>query len=196
MGRLAHLAGAALLLAVPWANAAENRTATFAGGCFWCVEEAFDAVDGVVRTTSGYANGHVKNPAYEQVAAGGTGHVESLQVEYDTDRVGYGELLEVFWRNHDPTDTGGQFCDRGDQYRPAIFYASARQKRLAERSRAALREERPFEGPVKTPIEPLESFYPAEAYHQGYHEKNPVRYKFYKYTCGRPGRLEELWGEG
>ena len=175
-------------------SAAETEQATFAGGCFWCVEQAFDKVEGVVTTTSGYANGHLKDPAYKQVSRGGTGHVEVLRVEFDPARVSYERLLEVFWKNHDPTDPSGQFCDRGDQYRPAIIYESEEQRRQAEASKSALAADKPFSGEVLTRIEPLRVFYPAEAYHQGYHERNPVRYNFYKYNCGRPARLEELWG--
>lgn len=174
-------------------QAAEPQTATFAGGCFWCVEEAFDKVEGVVSTTSGYANGTLDNPSYEQVSKGGTGHVESLQVVFDPTRVSYNKLLEVFWYNHDPTDNGGQFCDRGDQYRPAIFYHNRQQQQLAEQSLAALRKDKPFDDPILTAIEPLKVFYPAEKRHQDYHLKNPFRYKFYKFTCGRAARLEELW---
>jgi peptide-methionine (S)-S-oxide reductase len=177
-------------------SAEELATATFAGGCFWCVEEAFDKVDGVVETTSGYANGNnPQAPSYEQVSRGGTGYVESLRVKYDPDKVGYDTLLDVFWKNHDPTDLGGQFCDRGDQYRPAIFYETPRQEKLAEASKEKLAETKPFEGPVLTPIEPLKVFHPAEDYHQDYHDKNPVRYQFYKYGCGRAARLAKLWGE-
>ncbi|GAB6043253.1 peptide-methionine (S)-S-oxide reductase MsrA [Endothiovibrio diazotrophicus] len=182
------------LLPIFSVSAAETEFATFAGGCFWCVEQAFDEADGVVATTSGYANGHIKNPTYQQVSHGGTGFVESERVEFDPARVSYQQLLDVFWKNHDPTDGGGQFCDHGDQYRPAIFYANDEQRRLAEASKQALIADKPFSGAIVTAIEPLKVFYPAEEYHQDYHEKNPVRYHFYKYTCGRPARLEELWG--
>lgn len=174
-------------------NAAE--IATFAGGCFWCVEEAFDAVPGVIATTSGFANGHTPNPSYEQVSSGGTGYTEAVQVEFEPTRVSYTQLLQTFWRNHDPLDGGGQFCDRGDSYRPAIIYHTETQRQEAEASLAALRETQPFTGSIITPIEPLRNFYPAEESHQNYHQKNPLRYKFYKYNCGRPGRLEKLWGE-
>jgi peptide-methionine (S)-S-oxide reductase len=184
-----------ILLAAPTLQAAALQSATFAGGCFWCVEEAFDAVDGVVSTTSGYANGNIKDPSYKQVSAGVTGYVEALQLEYDPQMVSYDKLLEVFWHNHDPTDAGGQFCDRGNQYRPAIFYHNTAQREAAENSLAALRRDKPFAAAIITPIEPLKVFYPAEAYHQDYHQKNPVRYNFYKFSCGRAARLEELWGE-
>ena len=184
-----------VFLAASPLQAAEPQTATFAGGCFWCVEEAFDKVDGVLSTTSGYANGNIDNPTYEQVSKGGTGYVESLQVSFDPQRVSYEKLLDVFWHNHDPTDGGGQFCDRGNQYRPAIFYNDAQQQQLAEQSRDSLRKTKPFDRPILTSIEPLKVFYPAEEKHQDYHEKNPVSYKFYKFTCGRAARLEELWGK-
>jgi len=183
------------LFTVSYLQAAEPQTATFAGGCFWCVEEAFDKVDGVLDTTSGYANGNTNKPSYEEVSKGKTGYVESLQVSYDPQRVSYEKLLEVFWHNHDPTDGGGQFCDRGNQYRPAIFYGNEQQQRLAEQSRDALRKNKPFDRPIMTAIEPLNVFYPAEEKHQDYHQKNPTSYKFYKFTCGRASRLEQLWGK-
>ncbi len=185
----------AALFAAPPLLAAEPQTATFAGGCFWCVEQAFDEVDGVLSTTSGYANGETDSPSYKQVSAGGTGYTEALQLQYDPEQVSYETLLQVFWHNHDPTDGGGQFCDRGDQYRPAIFYHTEQQKHLAELSLKALRANRPFAKAVVTPIEPLKVFHPAEEYHQDYHSKNPIRYNFYKYNCGRPARLETLWGK-
>lgn len=166
--------------------------ATFAGGCFWCVEEAFDEVAGVVRTTSGYTGGHVEDPGYEQVSAGGTGHFEAVQVVFDPDVVTYAGLLDVFWRNIDPTDGGGQFCDRGPSYRSAVFVRTAEQRRLAEASKEAIERERGFG--VVTPILPATAFYEAEAYHQDYHRKNPARYTFYKWNCGRKARLEEVWG--
>lgn len=167
--------------------------ATFAGGCFWCVEEAFDEVRGVGSTTSGYTGGRVPDPSYEQVSGGGTGHLESVQVIYDPSVVSYERLLEVFWRNIDPTDGGGQFCDRGDSYRSAIFYRNEEQKRLAEASKRDIERARDFD--VVTPILPAQTFYSAEEYHQNYHRKNPLRYKFYKWNCGRAQRLERLWGD-
>lgn len=171
-----------------------NELATFAGGCFWCVEEAFDKVPGVVSTTSGFANGNTRSPTYEQVSSGGTGFTEAVQVEFDPARVSYMQLLQIFWRNHDPLDSGGQFCDRGDQYRPAIIYHSDEQKQQAQASLEELRKAQPFKGTIITPIEPQKNFYSAEPYHQDYHIKNPIRYKFYKYQCGRASRLEVLWG--
>jgi peptide-methionine (S)-S-oxide reductase len=167
--------------------------ATFAGGCFWCMEPPFEKLDGVVSVTSGYTGGHTVNPTYEEVSAGGTGHAESVEIKYDPARISYQQLLDVFWVNHDPTTNTGQFCDHGNQYRPAIFYHDAEQKRLAEASRQKIEDTHPF--PVLTEITPATEFYPAEEYHQGYYKKNPLRYKFYRYTCGRDARLKELWGE-
>jgi methionine-S-sulfoxide reductase len=178
----------------PQATDGQAASAVFAGGCFWCVEEAFDGVQGVISTTSGYTGGRVPNPTYEQVARGGTGHYEAVRVIYDPGQVSYETLLQTFWRNIDPTDAGGQFCDRGDSYRAAIFYATDAQKRLAIGSKQALDESRPFEGEIVTEILPATEFYPAEEYHQDYYTKNPLRYKYYKWSCGRAQRLEELWG--
>jgi len=168
--------------------------ATFAGGCFWCMEPPFDKLDGVISTTSGYTGGHKENPTYEQVSSGTTGHAEAIQVIYDPDKITYDQLLEVFWRNVDPTDGEGQFCDRGSQYRTAIFYHDDEQKRVAERSRQAVIESTGFKE-IATEITAASAFYPAEEYHQDYYKKNPVRYKFYRYGCGRDKRLKELWGE-
>lgn len=169
--------------------------ATFAGGCFWCMEPPFDKLDGVISTTSGYTGGHQKNPTYQEVSAGGTGHTESVQVVYDPKRVSYEELLKVFWRNIDPTVRDAQFCDHGQQYRTAIFYHNDKQRELAERSKEALDKTKPFKEPIVTEITPASVFYPAEEYHQDFYKKNPVRYKFYRYNCGRDQRLEQLWGD-
>jgi peptide-methionine (S)-S-oxide reductase len=168
--------------------------ATFAGGCFWCMEPPFDKLDGVVSTTSGYIGGHKENPAYGEVSSGITGHAEAMQIVYDPEKITYDQLLEVFWKNVDPTDGGGQFCDRGNQYRTAIFYHDEHQKRMAEQSRQALIESKGFKE-IATEITAASTFYPAEEYHQDYYQKNPVRYKFYRYSCGRDRRLKELWGE-
>jgi peptide-methionine (S)-S-oxide reductase len=168
--------------------------ATFAGGCFWCMEEAFDTVPGVIATTSGYMGGKVKNPTYEQVSSGSTGHAEVVQVVYDPAKVTYARLLEVFWHNIDPTQKNAQFCDYGSQYRSGIFYQDDEQKRLAEASRAALEKSKPFKGAIITEITKASQFYPAEDYHQDYYLKNPARYKYYKNGCGRPARLKQLWG--
>jgi peptide-methionine (S)-S-oxide reductase len=170
-----------------------SAQAIFGGGCFWCVEEAFDPVPGVVATTSGFSGGHVENPSYNQVVAGGTGHAEVVLVEYDPERVDYETLLHVFWRNIDPFAVDRQFCDAGEAYRSVIFYASDEERTLAESTRDALAER--FGRDIATEISSFETFYPAEAYHQDYYRKNPVRYQFYKAACGRERRLEEVWGD-
>ena len=167
--------------------------ATFAGGCFWCVEADFDKVDGVISTTSGYTGGHTVNPSYEQVSHGGTGHAESVEIVYDPAKVSYNKLLDVFWHNIDPLAKDRQFCDHGDQYRSAIFYRGEDQRALAEASKAAV--EKRFKQPIATQIVPAGPFYKAEEYHQDYYRKNPIRYKFYRLNCGRDARLEELWGK-
>ena len=173
----------------------DTALATFAGGCFWCVEEAFDKVPGVVSTTSGYTGGRTPDPGYEDVSAGRTGHAEAVQVVYDIEVTTYEKLLEAFWRNVDPTDGGGQFCDRGDSYRSAIFTHGEEQARLAETSKRALEESGRFNEPIATEIVPAGPFYPAEEYHQDYYRRNPVRYKIYKWNCRRAQRLEQIWGE-
>ena len=179
------------------AEAAENghALATFAGGCFWCMEPPYDELDGVLATTSGYTGGHKADPTYHEVSAGSTGHAEAVQITYDPSKVSYQELLEVFWRNVDPLDAGGQFCDRGDQYRTAIFVHDEEQRRLAEASKEALEESGRFDQPIVTAIEDAGPFYAAEEYHQDYYEKNPLQYKFYRWNCGRDARLAELWGD-
>ena len=188
------IAAAARLSAIPQAAPAPTATATFAGGCFWCVEEAFDKVSGVVSTTSGYMGGSIVNPTYEQVSSGGTGHAEVVQVIYDPAKVSYDRLLDTFWHNVDAVDDSGQFCDRGEQYRSAIFYHSADQQQQAERSKA--RASAQLGKPIATRIVAAGPFYKAESYHQDYYKKNPIRYRFYKWSCGRAQRLEELWGKG
>ncbi|WP_435102593.1 peptide-methionine (S)-S-oxide reductase MsrA [Arhodomonas sp. AD133] len=167
--------------------------ATFAGGCFWCMEPPYDKIDGVKRTVSGYTGGSVERPTYEAVSASGTGHYEAVRVIYDPGQVDYERLLHIYWRNVDPFDAGGQFCDRGPSYRTAIFTHDERQRRLAEQTRTELAER--FGKEIATVIEPAERFYPAEDYHQDYYRKNPLRYKFYRFTCGRDDRLEEVWGD-
>lgn len=169
--------------------------ATFAGGCFWCMEPPFDKLDGVVSTTSGYIGGHKDNPTYPEVSSGGTGHTEAVQIVYDPGKISYEKLLDVFWRNIDPTQEDGQFCDHGDQYRTGVFYHDEKQQQLAEVSKQELKETQPFGDNIVTEITLASKFYPAEDYHQDYYEKNPFRYKFYRYSCGRDQRLEELWGE-
>jgi len=168
--------------------------AAFAGGCFWCMEHPFDELPGVISVTAGYTGGHKKNPTYEEVSAGGTGHAESVQIIYDPARICYERLLDVFWHNIDPTTQNRQFCDSGNQYRSAIFYYNETQKRLAIASKKALERSKPFKGPIVTEIVPASEFYPAEEYHQHYYKKNPIRYKFYRQGCGRDKRLRELWG--
>ncbi|MDP6344563.1 MAG: peptide-methionine (S)-S-oxide reductase MsrA [Alphaproteobacteria bacterium] len=172
-----------------------EAVAIFAGGCFWCVESDFDGVPGVTRTISGYTGGSLKDPTYRQVTAGGTGHREAVQIFYDPGKVDFEGLLEVFWRSVDPTDKGGQFCDRGDSYQTAIYVTSPEQRRLAEASRNRLRISGLLDRPVVTPIEDAGPFYPAETYHQDYYRKNPLRYKLYRYGCGRDARVQDLWGE-
>jgi peptide-methionine (S)-S-oxide reductase len=168
--------------------------ATFAGGCFWCMEGPFDHVPGVVSTTSGYAGGSVKKPSYEQVSSGATGHAESVDVVYDPAKVTYAQLLDVFWHNVDPLDGGGQFCDRGNQYRTAIFYHDEEQRRLAEESKQALEASGKLKKKIVTQIVPAGEFYAAEDYHQDYYLRNPIRYKYYRFNCGRDDRLKDLWG--
>ncbi len=168
--------------------------ATFAGGCFWCMETPFDKLDGVISVTSGYTGGHTKNPTYEEVSSGTTGHAESVQIVYDPTRISFEKLLDIFWHNIDPTTPNRQFCDAGNQYRSAIFYHSEAQKKLAEASRLALEKSKRFMEPIVTEIVPASEFYPAEEYHQHFYKKNPIRYHFYRQGCGRDKRLKELWG--
>ena len=177
------------------AQAQDLAKATFAGGCFWCMEKPFDVLDGVVSTTSGYTGGTKVNPTYKEVSSGKTGHAESVQVEYDPSKISYETLLNVFWHNVDPLDAGGQFCDRGDQYRTNVFYHSDEQKTLAEQSKAKLDGSRKFAKPIVTEIVAAENFYPAEDYHQNYYQTNANRYKFYRYSCGRDQRLTNLWDQ-
>ena|SRR5690348_17980953 len=169
--------------------------AYFAGGCFWCMEEAFEKVNGVLEAVSGYMGGTVKNPSYEEVSAGKTGHAESVEVRYDPAKVTYAQLLEAFWRNIDPVTPDAQFCDHGNQYRAAIFYQSEEEKGVAEESRRSIEQSKRFSTPIVTQVTAASEFYPAEEYHQDFYKKNPVRYKFYKFTCGREQRLETLWGK-
>jgi len=169
------------------------KTALFAGGCFWCIEAPFDNIDGVISTTSGYTGGDEKNPTYEQVSSGGTGHAEAIRIVYDPGKVDYGKLLQVFWHNIDPVAVNRQFCDKGKQYRSAIFYHDEQQRLLAETSRAELEATRFFKKKIATQIEPAGEFWPAEEYHQDYYRKKPLLYKFYRFSCGRDKRLEEIW---
>lgn len=175
------------------ATAVAPSLATFGAGCFWCVEEAFDKVPGVISTTSGYMGGHTKNPTYPQVSAGNTGHNEVVQVAYDPAKVSYAQLLDTFWRNIDPTQANGQFCDHGSQYRSEIFYHNEDQRKAAEALKVKLTKNKPFSGDIKTLLTRSTEFYAAEEYHQDYYKKNPVRYTYYKTSCGRAARLKEVW---
>lgn len=192
---LAAATTAAVAQAIGPGGAAPARAvATFAGGCFWCVEADFDKVPGVLSTTSGYTGGKLVNPSYEQVAAKVTGHAEVVRIEFDPARVSYARLLEVFWRSIDPTTRDRQFCDAGSPYRTAIFVHDEAQAQAARASLSALERSKPFAAPIVTAVEPAGAFYRAEEYHQDYYLKNPVRYRYYRTSCGRDARLQELWG--
>jgi peptide-methionine (S)-S-oxide reductase len=189
---LAFLAGPARAADAP--APATRAVATFAGGCFWCMQPPFENLPGVLSTTVGYTGGAVKHPTYEEVSAGGTGHAESIEVVYDPTKIGYDKLLDVFWHNVDPVTKDAQFCDHGHQYRTAIFYHDETQHTQADASKRTLETSKKLPGPIVTEIVAASEFWPAEEYHQRYHEKNPVRYKFYRWNCGRDQRLQELWG--
>lgn len=191
---LALVGGAAVAAAPAALRAQAAATATFASGCFWCTESDFEKVPGVVDAVSGYIGGRVANPTYEQVSAGRTGHREAVQVLYDPKRVSYAQLLDVFWRNVDPVDARGQFCDKGEQYTSAIYVAGAQERRQAEASKQALARSGRIKGTIVTAIVDATTFYKAEEYHQSYYKKNPIRYKYYRNNCGRDGRLKEIAG--
>ncbi len=180
---------------VTLADEPAQQRAIFAGGCFWCMEPPFEKLDGVGEVISGFTGGHVPDPTYEQVTAGNTGHVEAVEIHYDPQRVSYQQLLHVFWRQINPTDAGGQFVDRGDHYRSAIFYLNDEQRLLAEQSRDDLNASGVFSKPIVTDILPAGPFYPAEEYHQDYYQKNPLRYRYYRYGSGRDKFLEQVWGK-
>jgi peptide-methionine (S)-S-oxide reductase len=191
-------AGILLSLAIVTGAAAQSSSpvtavATFAGGCFWCVEADFDKVEGVISTTSGYIGGLAANPTYQQVVTGRTGHTEAVEIVYNPAVVSYERLLDVFWKNHDPLAKDRQFCDRGNQYRPGVFYHNDEQRALAEATRT--KHQARFKQPIQTEITAATTFYNAEDYHQDYYKKNPTRYQFYRFNCGRDARLEELWGK-
>jgi peptide-methionine (S)-S-oxide reductase len=171
----------------------KNERAIFAGGCFWCMEPPFDKLDGVISTTSGYTAGDKKNPTYKEVSAGSTGHTEAIEIVYDPEKITYSELLDVFWINIDPVAVDRQFCDAGSQYRSGIYYLNDSQQADAMRSLREITDNKPFEGKIATEILPASTFYPAEDYHQDYYQKNPLRYKYYRFACGRDQRLQELW---
>lgn len=177
-----------------FAQVPATAKATFAGGCFWCMEAPFDKIDGVISTTSGYIGGTKKNPTYQEVSAGSTGHTEAVQIVYDPKKVTYEKLLYTFWRNIDPTVSNRQFCDVGTQYRSGVFYHDDAQKAAAEKSKAELAKSKRFKAEIVTEITAASEFYPAEEYHQDYYVKNPLQYKFYRSGCGRDARLKELWG--
>lgn len=190
-----HLLFVLAMSAATAAGAQTVSTATFAGGCFWCLEEAMEKVPGVISAVSGYADGRTKNPSYEMVSSGSTGHTEVVEVKFDPAKVSYEKLLDAFWLNHDPTVIDRQFCDAGSQYRPGIYWHNEEQKRLAEASKAKYDKLKTFKQPIITPIVKASQFWPAEEYHQDYYKKNPVRYKLYSTGCGRYTRLDELWGK-
>ncbi len=172
-----------------------SQVATFAGGCFWCVESDFEKLSGVTEAISGYTGGHTENPTYKQVSAGGTGHLEAVQVYYDPKKISYDQLLHSFWRQIDPTDNQGQFVDRGDSYRPAIFVANEEEQQTVKNAIEALEKSGRYKRPIVVDVVPVATFYPAEQYHQDYHKKNPIRYKYYRYNSGRDQYLKKIWGE-
>lgn len=205
--RVIHILISVLLLALASLQCTETQTkkgsamtekgktevATFAGGCFWCTQAAYHGVKGIIESYAGYTGGHVPNPTYEQVVSGTTGHSEALQIRFDPKQISYEEVLDIFWRNINPTQADGQFFDRGTQYQTAIYYHSDEQKKLAEKSKEALAKSGRFDKPIVTAILPAEPFYPAEEYHQEYHEKNPIRYEAYKIGSGRDAYLKSKW---
>ena len=201
--RIGNILSIALLSVLTFCGRVESATspapstmkgvATFAGGCFWCMEPPFERLPGVISVTSGYTGGTTRNPSYEDVSAGGTGHAESVEVRYDPAKISYQKLLDVYWHNVDPLTPNAQFCDHGTQYRTAIFYHDEEQHRFADASMQEVQKR--FKEPIVTQIVPASQFYPAEEYHQDYYKKNPIRYKFYRYNCGRDARLANLWGE-
>ena len=192
-GLFTALAAMVVAYTASTAHAQELETATFAGGCFWCVESDFDAIPGVVKTVSGYTGGIIQNPTYKTVSAGGTGHREAVQITFDPDLVSYQQLLTAFWHSVDPTDAGGQFCDRGEPYSTAVFVIDDAQRQYAETSKRET--EASLGQTIATTIEAATPFFPAEDYHQDYYEKNPLRYRYYRWSCGRNQRVEELWGD-
>lgn len=183
----------AVVLAAP-ATAPKTETVVLAGGCFWCIESDYEKLDGVIDVVSGYAGGHVQDPTYKQVSAGKSGHLEVVQVSYDANKISYSEILDYFWRHIDPTRDDGQFCDSGPQYRPAIFYQDENRYQQTLASEKHINEAKPFDEPLKVEFIEETVFYPAEDYHQDYYKKNPLRYRYYRFACGRDARVEDLWG--
>ncbi len=196
MGRFKRcLLGVLVLISTTGESAPQTTaTATFAGGCFWCMESDFEKIEGVLDVVSGYTGGHLRNPTYPQVSAGGSGHAEAVRITFDPAVIDYPGLLERFWRRIDPTQSNRQFCDVGSQYRPGIFYHDEQQRVWAEASKRMLEQTKPFDGPIVVEITAAGTFYPAEEYHQDYHRKNPIRYGYYRSRCGRDERLKALWG--
>lgn len=195
---LATIFGALSAVTLPAASASDDtqtKTAIFAGGCFWCVEKDFDQVPGVTETVSGFIGGDAPNPTYKKVSAGGTGYIEAVKISFDPKVVSYDKLLHIFWRSVDPTDAGGQFCDRGPSYVTAIFTTDEVQLTHAQQSKKALNESKRLPKPIATKVRKAGAFYPAETYHQDYYKKNPLRYRFYRFSCGRDARVQELWGD-
>ena len=198
MRNLIRLLAAGAFFGVTFAAGADEQkleTAIFAGGCFWCVESDFEAVPGVVDAVSGYTGGHTEDPTYREVVQENTGHLEAVRITYDANKISYERMLHLFWRSVDPTDAGGQFCDRGESYTTAIFALNEEQKTKAEASKKALVESKVLPDPVVTPIRAAQKFYPAEDYHQDYYTKSPYRYKLYRFGCGRDRRVKSLWGD-
>jgi peptide-methionine (S)-S-oxide reductase len=193
-GLFAWLCAAAMTAAPPARAADGSAIATFAGGCFWCMQPPYDGLEGVIKTTVGYTGGTKANPSYEEVSSGSTGHAESVEVVYDPAKVSYAKLLDIFWHNIDPLTKNAQFCDHGTQYRTAIFYHDEEQKEAAEASKAKIEASGELKGPIVTQIVAAGPFYPAEDYHQEFYKKSSVQYKFYRYNCGRDARLEAIWG--
>jgi len=188
-----------VLLNLPFiSNAAtktKTETAILAGGCFWCVESDFEKLDGVVEVISGYIGGHLENPTYKLVSSGTSGHIEAAEIIYNPDKINYSQILDFFWRHIDPTNNKGQFCDYGPQYRPAIFFRDEQQQQLAAESLKQIEQTKPFADPIRVELIPASRFYPAEDYHQDYYKKSSVRYRYYRFACGRDARIEELWGQ-
>lgn len=173
----------------------ETKTAVFAGGCFWCMVQPFDSLPGIEKVISGFTGGHIENPSYNDVVRGGTGHTEAVEITYDPDKISYEELVEIYWRQTDPTDASGQFADRGEAYRPVIYYSTAEEQKIAEKSKQNLQENGPFKEPIVTSIEPIQPFYPAEDYHQDFYKKEVMHYKRYSVGSGRAGFLDTHWSK-
>ncbi|HZK47690.1 MAG TPA: peptide-methionine (S)-S-oxide reductase MsrA [Atopostipes sp.] len=173
----------------------ETKTAVFAGGCFWCMVQPFDSLPGIEKVVSGFTGGHIENPSYNDVVRGGTGHTEAVEITYDPDKISYEELVEIYWRQTDPTDASGQFADRGEAYRPVIYYSTAEEQKIAEKSKQNLQESGPFKEPIVTSIEPIQPFYPAEDYHQDFYKKEVMHYKRYSVGSGRAGFLDTHWSK-